>query len=154
MAGVARVERAWMRRKACWASLAMALVAALAAATSADPAFVARSGDSETVVDIPDAALRKAVEAALGKSDGDPVTRGEMATLARLDARRGGVRQLTGMEYAINLEWLDLLRNDIADLSPLSGLTSLEFSPAKRERCRRRVAAIDIDLSGGPPADR
>ena len=104
----------------------MVLLAAVAAgpAASADPAFVASSGDSETVV-IPDAALRKAVEAALGKSDGDPVTCGEMATLVRLDAQRGGVRQLIGIECATNLKSLFLSLNEISDLSPLSGLTSL-----------------------------
>ena len=105
-----------------------ALLAALAAAmlaASADPTLVASSDDSETVVDIPDAALRRAVETALGKSAGDPVARGEMATLVRLDAGYVGVRELTGIEHATNLERLGLARNEIAELGPLSGLASL-----------------------------
>ncbi len=106
------------------------LLAALAAAPmAAEPTFplpsASEADDSETLVDIPDAALRKAIEEALGKASGEPVTRGEMATLERLVARSDGVRQLTGIEYATNLQWLDLGHNDIADVSPLAGLTSL-----------------------------
>ena len=79
--------------------------------------------DSETSVDIPDPALREAVEDALGKNPHDPITRGEMATLRELSQR--GVRQLAGIEYAVNLHWLRLQYGDIANLSPLAALTSL-----------------------------
>ncbi len=108
------------------------LLAALAAAPmAAEPAFAlpgaSEADDPETLVDIPDAALRKAIEEALGKAPGEPVTRGEMATLERLVAPNDGVRQLAGIEYATNLQSLDLHRNDIADLSPLAGLTALTY---------------------------
>ena len=112
----------WMRRMAC---LPMILLAAVAAAVVVEePTFAAQSeANSETLVDIPDVALRRAVETALGKSDGDPVSRGEMATLASLGG--SGVRELTGLEYAVNMHLLNLWSGRISSLEPLSGLTSL-----------------------------
>ena len=106
----------------------MALLAALAAAlpASAEPDFAASEADSETLVDIPDSVLREAVERALGKAAGDPVTRAEMATL--IDLRDGnGVRQLTGIEYAVNLVRLSLWSGSISSLEPLASLTSLRY---------------------------
>ena len=87
-------------------------------------------------VTIPDANLRAVIEDSLGKASGAPITRAEMATLTRLDARNSGVRDLTGLDQATNLTWLhlgDVLRsgvgwvntNRISDFTPLSGLTGL-----------------------------
>ncbi len=81
------------------------------------------AADSETAVHVPDAVLRKAVEEALGKEADEPITRGDMATLRRLEAQ--GVRQLTGIEYAVNLDLLGATDGTVSDLAPLSGLTSL-----------------------------
>ena len=106
----------------------LALLAALASTPVAAGALPAPSAsetvDSETPVEIPDAALRNAVEAALGKVAGDPITRGEMASLQG-ELHTSGVRQLTGMEYAVNLRQLSLYDGAISDLTPLTGLTSL-----------------------------
>ena len=77
------------------------------------------------VVAIPDANLRTAVEAALGKAGGAPITQAEMATLDSLTADKRGVSDLTGLEYATNLTWLDLATNNITDITPLAGLTEL-----------------------------
>ena len=83
----------------------------------------------DTPVTIPDANLRTAIEAALGKASGAPITVAEMKTLNSLDAPNFtnglGIRDLTGLESATNLIELDLPYNTISDLSPLSGLTNL-----------------------------
>ena len=76
-------------------------------------------------VTIPDANLRAAIEAALGKATGAPITQIEMRTLTRLDASFAGVSDLTGLEFAISLTHLNFWDNRITDLSPLSGLTKL-----------------------------
>ena len=86
-------------------------------------------------VTIPDAALRAVIANALGKASGASITTTEMATLTRLDASNKGIRSLTGLEHATNLQWLDLgvdfvnnvlvNSNDISNLSPLSNLTNL-----------------------------
>ena len=87
-------------------------------------------------VAIPDANLRAVIESALGKADNAPIARAEMATLTEIAAPDKGIRNLTGLEYATNLQWLYLggkstiddewfNSNDISDLSPLSNLTNL-----------------------------
>ena len=88
------------------------------------------------VVDIPDANLRAAIESALGKASGAPITVAEMATLAEFEAENAAINDLTGLEFAANLERLelghkrvgntDVNSNSISDISPLAGLTNLE----------------------------
>ena len=88
------------------------------------------------VVSIPDATLRAVLESALGKNTGDVITDAELGTITslqmnswRLDDNYGGgrVSDLTGLEYCLNLNDLDLNGNPIdeADLSKLAGLTKL-----------------------------
>ena len=87
----------------------------------------------DVAVEIPDAALRSALEDALGKSSGAEITRGEMAGVYHLNVT--GVQDLTGIEYATNLYWLRL-RGEVgvsgsvdgrmlSDLGPIAGLVTL-----------------------------
>ena len=77
------------------------------------------------VVNIPDLNLRAAIETALGKAAGAPITADEMATLPRLEAPETDISNLIGLEHAINLKKLNLWSNSVKDLSPLAGLTNL-----------------------------
>ena len=78
-------------------------------------------------VDIPDAALRRVVEAALDKTYGAPITPAEMLNLGSLyGGAHDGIEHLTGLQCARALEWLAFSVNQISDLSPLAGLTALE----------------------------
>ena len=81
--------------------------------------------DEEDLVAITDANLRAAIEAALGKARGAPITVAEMKTLDRLDAALQGISDLTGLESTSNLKELYLDNNNITDVSALSGLTNL-----------------------------
>ena len=88
-------------------------------------------GDSE-IVEIPDANVRAVIESRLGKAPGDPITRAEMARLTRLEASSHirdfsqDIVDLTGLEFATNLEWLFLRNNhQLSDITALSGLTKL-----------------------------
>ena len=85
-----------------------------------------RPAGSGTGVYIPDANLRRAIEAKLGKSAGETITRSEMATITSLNLHRAGVRLLVGLEHATNLTSLWFEYNSVSDLSPLASLTSLE----------------------------
>ncbi len=85
----------------------------------------AGGGSEETQVTIPDASLRAAIEAALGKASGAPITRAEMASLTRLEASDSDIRDLTGLKFATGLTSLILSGNYIPDITPLSGLTNL-----------------------------
>ena len=81
--------------------------------------------DDPTPVNIPDANLRAAIVAELGKARGATITKGEMETLGDLEVREAGISNLTGLEFATNLAWLNLDGNNISDLSPIAGLTKL-----------------------------
>ncbi|MCY3604482.1 MAG: leucine-rich repeat domain-containing protein [Gammaproteobacteria bacterium] len=75
-----------------------------------------------------DAALRRVVEQALGKSAGDGISAEEMSGLQQLRVSADlGVRDLTGMELATGLTRLEISGNDLTDLSPLAGLTNLSY---------------------------
>ncbi len=97
---------------------------------SSSMAVTVRSGSSP--VTIPDAKLRAAIAAELGKASGATIYKSELETLTRLDLGRGSeagtayISGLTGLEFATNLSSLKLRNNNITDISPLSGLTNLE----------------------------
>jgi len=76
-------------------------------------------------VNIPDATLRGAINAALGanRAWNAAVTEAEMKTLTSLTATSAG--NLTGLEKATNLTTLTLGGDQITDISALSGLTNL-----------------------------
>ena len=82
-------------------------------------------GSTSAPVSIPDANLRAAIEAALGKASGAAITAAEVTALTRLSARDARIGDLTGIEYATNLTSLDLDYNDISTVSSLAGLTEL-----------------------------
>ena len=73
-------------------------------------------------VHIPDTNFRTVVEEALGTQT---ITRTAMATLTTLKASNRGILDLTGLEFAINLEELWISRNPVSDLSPLAGCINL-----------------------------
>ena len=97
---------------------------------------VSSPSGSATMVAIPDANLRAAIEDILGKASGETITRGEMSTLTLLRAPNANIRDLTGLEFAVHLTSLNfddeivegsfVNSNSISDISPLSGLTNLE----------------------------
>ena len=76
-------------------------------------------------VNIPDANLRAAITAALGKTPGATITAEEMATLTRFEAHDANIRDLTGLAYATNLEEIRCNNNLISDLLPLTDLVNL-----------------------------
>ena len=76
-------------------------------------------------VNIPDVNLRAAITAALGKAPGATITAEDMATLTNLEAHEAGIRDLTGLEFATNLEEIRCNNNLISDLSPLTELVNL-----------------------------
>lgn len=80
------------------------------------------SSFAEEPIDIPDTNLKAAIEDALGVSDPNAT---DMLGLKDLTASEKGVSDLTGLEYATNLEWIYLNDNQISNISPLAGLTNL-----------------------------
>ena len=77
------------------------------------------------VVQIPDSNLHAAIAEALGKSPTAPITVEDMEGLEELEARDKDIQDLTGMQFAKNLGFLALDRNQISDLSPIARLINL-----------------------------
>lgn len=81
---------------------------------------------ADQVVSIPDAELLRAIRGALGLPTGD-LTCLDLALLTRLEHDNGGISDLEGLQYAVNLSHLSLHNNDVADVSPLADLSALRF---------------------------
>jgi len=78
---------------------------------------------AEDPVHFPDAKLKAVVEEHLWLSDPTPT---DMLQLTSLHAAARGISNITGLEYATNLQTLVLRWNQIYDISALSGLDELE----------------------------
>ena len=76
-------------------------------------------------VNITDPNLRAAIEEALGKASGATISRADMLRLERLIGKDRGIENLTGLEFATNLTYLNLRQNKIGDISALANLTNL-----------------------------
>ncbi|WP_251861201.1 cell wall-binding repeat-containing protein [Clostridium sp. Marseille-Q2269] len=92
------------------------------------------------IVNIHDVKLKEVLNHALGqyRKPNDEITKEEMESLKELSSdylsiidKTGqgsrGISDLTGLEYAINLEKLDLSENKISDLSPLRNSTKIKW---------------------------
>ncbi len=86
--------------------------------------IVALNASAQTV-NIPDANLRAAIADALGKAPNARITVSEMAALRELHALSMDIKNLAGLQAAVNLENLVLNNNTISDISPLEGLKKL-----------------------------
>ncbi len=79
-------------------------------------------------VHIPDTNLRAAIAEALGKSPNAPITVAEMEGLHHLGSNHAanrGIRDLTGIQFAKNLQSLRLSTNQVSDISPVKNLKNL-----------------------------
>ena len=68
--------------------------------------------------------LEAAVREELEKPE-EPLTKGVIRELTKLDASERKVKYLSGLDSAVNLTELDLKDNQISDVSPLASLTNL-----------------------------
>ena len=68
---------------------------------------------------MPDPALRETVREALELAPDEPLTQGAMKRLTRLVAPNSQIADITGLQYATNLDFLVLGGNPISDLQPL-----------------------------------
>ena len=77
------------------------------------------------IVHIPDPNLRAAIAESLGKNPNAQITAEEMERLRNLDARSRDIHDLTGLQFATNLNRLVLRENQISGLSSIAGLIEL-----------------------------
>ena len=81
----------------------------------------------EGSVQIPDSNLRAAIAEALVMSPNATIAVRDMEQLVRLVAVHSEIEDLTGLEFATNLNHLNLSVNPVSDLSPLAGLIKLKY---------------------------
>ena len=96
-------------------------------ATPVDPQTERIPGAS---VHIPDLNLRAAIAEKLGKTQRVPITVEDMENLRHLNLFTSdikGIKDLRGLEFAVNLVDLLIKDSEISDLSPLAGLKNLSF---------------------------
>lgn len=113
---------------------------AFSAAEGADAAT------SRERVDVTDAALRQAINEALGRDALDQLNRGELSQLTSLDISNRGVSSLNGLQYASNLNTLNAANNAISDTSPIAGLSNLtnkDLTGNPCAGCNTQVASND-----------
>ena len=115
---------------------------------------IAGAGWAAEPVHFADVKLKAAVERTLGIKN---PTQKDMRSLTSLSAR-GGIVDLTGIEYAVNLASLDLHGNQIADISGISALANLQvlvlydnrisdLQPLSRLRKLRRLSLYSNSIS-------
>ena len=82
------------------------------------------------IVEIPDPNLEQAIRDQLNLEflavpPDEPITQQDMLQLGWLNGSAKNISDLTGLEYATNLDHLYLVENNIENLEPLAGLTKL-----------------------------
>ncbi len=90
----------------------------------------AQDEPDDTIVEFKDINLAKAVRRQLGLPTGDGVDllnipKVELEKLTTLSARDRGISNLTGLEHATQLKYLDLAGNNIINITPLAQLIQL-----------------------------
>ena len=76
-------------------------------------------------VDFPDANLAAVVRRTLSLADGADIPQTSLEAITSLFGNRQGITDLTGLEKATGLQYLQLRGNPIRDFTPISSLTNL-----------------------------
>ena len=120
-----RITNSKLSRTVAAGMVGIALICSMVSCGETPDEDDAEAGDIG--VDISDAALRAAIASTLEIQDDTSITVDDMLKLTHFDLDIDiDIANLTGLEYATNLESLDLYYNVIVDVSPLKELTKLE----------------------------
>ena len=115
-----------------FASVLTCLAAVLCIAPVHDVAAQDPAAADADVIDVPDSELRRLIAWQVGKVDGSglpnaALTRGDLKEITRINALTDVIiRDLTGLEAAVNLITLIVKYHAVSDLSPLANLPNLE----------------------------
>ncbi|MGG7142120.1 NPCBM/NEW2 domain-containing protein [Clostridium nigeriense] len=97
--------------------------------------------DLNKIITIEDKYLKQDIQKALGISR--EITLGDMYSLKSLTCTSRRVKSLNGLEYAKNLEELNIEQNEVRDLSPLKNLEKLKTLNAKLQIIEAGMAEIE-----------
>lgn len=100
-----------------------------------------------STAEVPNNVLKKVINTQLGKEPGSKIQKIELEYLRKLNGDVAdykienqkklvnvthGIDNITGLEYAINLEWVDLSENEIRDLSPIKDAHNIKWLEVDR----------------------
>ena len=88
--------------------------------------YVVHAHEDPNAAILPDSSLRSVVADALNKPPEAPITPADLAAMTFLQAAGSEIRNLAGLELAVNLTHVDLGRNRIVGIEPLSNLHALK----------------------------
>ena len=88
----------------------------------------------ETIVEIPDQALKSRLLARFDKNQDGELSKSEMSQIEYFDAYNAGITDLTGLEYATEISSLEVPYNEIKDLAPISKLPNLQYLNVKENQ--------------------
>ncbi|GGD79549.1 stalk domain-containing protein [Paenibacillus nasutitermitis] len=80
---------------------------------------------------IKDENLEQAIHSWLGKKGDEPLTKADLESLTVVSLSGKGIKDLQGLEYAVNVTELDLNNNEITDLTPLKQLSKIRHLSLK-----------------------
>jgi Leucine-rich repeat (LRR) protein len=80
---------------------------------------------TNTIVNIPDKNLKKAINKELGQDENSHVTKSQLESFKSLNLGRLSIKNLEGIQYCTNLIYLNLSFNEIKDIGHLQHLTKL-----------------------------
>ena len=108
--------------------------------------------DKNTIVNIPDANLAKAIRKELGLQTNQAITKTDMEKLKSLNAGKSftqtpdseKIKNLEGLQYAVNLGVLSIYNNLVSDLSVLSDVTNLFFIDISRNQISNITALSNL----------
>ncbi len=113
------------------------------------------------IVNIPDIQFKRSLNQSLNVKDKDSdITVAQMETLTSYsETNNKGIKDITGIEYAVNIEEFVLQDNQVVDISPLAGLSNLwKFSMRENKISDMTPLAgmtqiTSLDLSTNPLSD-
>ncbi|EPY04266.1 copper amine oxidase domain-containing protein [Paenibacillus alvei TS-15] len=88
---------------------------------------------------IKDGNLEKAIRSWIVKKDDEPLTKADLESLTVVSFSGKGIKDLQGLEYAVNITDLDLDINEITDLTPLKRLSKIHTLSLKANK----ISSID-----------
>lgn len=95
-----------------------------------------------SIAEVPNQVLKEVINIQLGKESNSEIEKIELEYLRKLDGDvvefktenvkpgdnvNRGIDDITGLEHAVNLEWVDLSENTIDDLSPIKNATHIKW---------------------------
>lgn len=83
--------------------------------------------ENSEIVNIPDKNLKKALNKELNQDEDSKITKAQMESITQLYLFDLQIESLEGLQYCINLNRLDIMKNNITDLSPIKELDKLAY---------------------------